>query len=90
MAEHVKPRTHKAFAFRREGKKPRQGRWLEVGEARFEKDGIAHVFLDRLPIGGFTGYVYLSPMGTKPPVPELQPERPGQDGDGGDQEETEI
>jgi hypothetical protein len=36
------------------------------------------VFLDRLPIGGFTGGVMLSPIGTVPPVSEPPPRRPGQ------------
>jgi hypothetical protein len=36
------------------------------------------VFLDRLPIGGFTGHVFLSPVGVKMPDPEPQPERPGE------------
>jgi hypothetical protein len=35
-----------------------------------------HVFLDTLPIGGFTGYVYLSPVGARPPVLEPAPHRP--------------
>jgi hypothetical protein len=76
MAEPLKKPTHTAYAFRREGKKMRFGRWLEVGTGRSDKDGIVHVFLDRLPIGGFTGYVYLAPVGAELP-PEPQPERPG-------------
>ena len=57
---------------RREGKK--HGRWLEIGTARLDSDGVIRVFLDRTPIGGFSGYAYLSPNGTKPPNP--QPEWP--------------
>jgi hypothetical protein len=75
MAEnkhHNKAPTHTAFAFRREGKK--FGRWLEIGVARVEENGIIKVFLDRLPIGGFTGGVLLSPQGEPPPLP--QPQRP--------------
>ena len=64
--------THTAFAFKREGRK--SGRWLEVGTARAETAGIVRVFLDRLPIGGFTGGVLLSPIGGDPPLPE--PQRP--------------
>jgi hypothetical protein len=64
--------THIAFALRKEGK--RYGKWLEIGTARHENDGVIHLFLDRTPIGGFNGYVYLSPKGMKPPDP--QPERP--------------
>ena len=68
--------THTAFAFKREGRK--FGRWLEIGVARTEEDGRIKVFLDRLPIGGFTGGVLLSPIGTVPAVPEPPPRRPGQ------------
>ena len=84
MAENnnnTKAPTHTAFAFRREGKK--HGRWLEVGTARLEKEGASHVFVDRLPVGGFTGYLCLSPIGTAPPPPA--PQRPGQS-DGDDEE----
>jgi hypothetical protein len=68
--------THTAFAFKREGRK--FGRWLEIGVGRAEADGLIRVFLDRLPIGGFTGGVMLSPIGTVPPLPEPPPRRPGQ------------
>jgi hypothetical protein len=71
--------THTAFAFKREG--PKFGRWLEIGVARAEQDGMIRVFLDRLPIGGFSGGVLLSPLGTLPPVPEPPPSRPGDGGD---------
>jgi hypothetical protein len=78
MGENPKPHTHTAFALKREGRRLRLGRWLEIGAARLESDGICHVFLDRLPIGGFTGYVYLAPVGTQPPVIEPTPQRPAQ------------
>jgi hypothetical protein len=68
MDNYVRARTHTAFALKREGKK--SSRWLEIGAARLEKDGVAHVFLDRLPVGGFNGYVYLAPAGAQPPVVE--------------------
>jgi hypothetical protein len=70
------PPTHTAFAFKREGRK--FGRWLEIGVARAEAGGAIRVFLDRLPIGGFSGGVMLSPIGTMPPEPEPPPRRPGQ------------
>jgi hypothetical protein len=76
----TKAPTHTAYAFKREGKK--FGRWLEIGTARAEGDGPIRVFLDRLPIGGFTGGVLLSPIGEAPPLPEPKPQRPEQDGDG--------
>jgi hypothetical protein len=69
--------THTAFAFKREGKK--FGRWLEIGTARTETAGIVRVFLDRLPVGGFTGGVLLSPIGVEPPPPLPSPQRPGDD-----------
>ncbi|WP_263356147.1 hypothetical protein [Acidicapsa ligni] len=50
--------------------------WLEIGNGRLDSDGIFHGFLDRTPIGGFSGYVYFAPVGTTPAEPE--PERPGQ------------
>jgi len=76
--------THTAFALKREGR--RFGRWLEIGHARLESDGVIHVFLDRTPIGGFNGYAYLAPAGRQPPPPE--PSRPaGRDSDGEDMEE---
>lgn len=75
MADSGKVRTHMAYAFKREGRK--FGRWLEVGSARAEAGGMIRVFLDRLPIGGFTGGVLLSPVGVEPPLPEPEPRRPG-------------
>ena len=72
----TKAPTHTAFALKREGK--RYGRWLEIGSARQESSGVIHLNLDRTPTGGFNGYVYLSPVGMKPPEPESPPQRPGQ------------
>lgn len=66
--------THTAFALKREGK--RYGRWLEIGAARQEDTGVIHLFLDRTPIGGFNGYVYLAPIGAQPP--QSEPQRPGE------------
>jgi hypothetical protein len=63
-----------AFALRREGKK--HGRWIDIGTARLESNGVIHAFLDRLPIGGFNGYVHFAPIGTQPPEPEPNPKRP--------------
>jgi hypothetical protein len=54
------------------------GPWLEIGSGRIDEDGV-QVFLDRLTIGGFTGYVRLVPRGEQPPL--LQPQRPGPEGD---------
>jgi len=76
-----KPSTHTAYALRRESRL--RSRWIEIGHARIYRDGnnVHHVYLDRLPIGGFSGHVHLSPVGVKPPEPEPQPERPEGNGD---------
>jgi hypothetical protein len=73
MADNKAP-THTAFTLKREGK--RYGRWLEIGNARQDATGVIHLFMDRLPIGGFNGYVFIAPKGTQPEFPE--PERPGE------------
>jgi hypothetical protein len=71
----IREPTHAAYALRRETRA--KSRYIEIGTARIEKTGdVHHIFLDRLPIGGFTGHVFLSPIGVKPPDPESQPERP--------------
>lgn len=63
------------------GREKKSGRLLEVGIGRIDPDrNIAHVFMDRQPIGGYTGYVVLAPHGMKPEPPPPEPERPG-DGD---------
>jgi hypothetical protein len=83
------PLTHTAFIFKREGKRPNQGRWLECGMGRIEQDGKVNVYLDRLPVGGFSGRVHLVKVGEKPPAPEPeQPARPfGDHGDGEEEPE---
>jgi hypothetical protein len=75
MTNNNKTNTHTAFTMQRIGKK--FGRWLEVGGGRIDEDGTAHVFLDRLPVGGFTGYVRLTLHGEVPPEPK--PQRLGED-----------
>lgn len=75
--------THTAWAFQRTGRK--SGQLLEVGTGRIDADrNIAHVYMNRQPLGGYTGYVVLAPAGVKPPaVSEIQPQRPDDhDGDG--------
>ena len=67
--------THTAFAMKREGRR-NNGRLIEVGTARQEESGVIHLFMDRLPIGGFNGYVHLAPIGVQPTAPE--PGQPGQ------------
>ena len=74
--------THTAFALRRYSK--RHGTWLEIGTGRQDSNGAFHAVLDRLPVGGFNGYVYFAPIGAGPPE-DLSPTRPGppvdEDGD---------
>jgi len=70
-----KPLTHTAYAMKRESRTA--FRWLEIGAARIESGGGGHhVYVDRLPVGGFTGHIYLSPIGAKPPDPAPEPQRP--------------
>lgn len=58
--------THTCYALKREGK--RMSRWLDIGKARLENDTkIIHVSIDRTPVGGFNGYVYLSPIRREAP-----------------------
>ncbi len=80
MSDTKKPHTHTAYAFRRLGKK--HGQLLEVGTGRIDPDrNIVHVFMNRQPIGGYTGYVMLAPHGVTPEPPQAQPQRPGAESD---------
>ena len=81
MTENSKPHTHTAFILKREGKRQKFGRWLECGVGRLDKDGTISVFLDRTPVGGFSGHIVLPPVGKKPPPPKPEPHRPGADDD---------
>ena len=79
MAETPKPHTHNAFTRQRFGRK--LGPWIKIGSGRLDQDG-AEIILRVLPIGGFSGYVRLIPNGKAPPLPEPEPQRPGEiDGD---------
>ena len=68
--------THIAYAIKREGRA--EIRWLEIGVARIASDRAAthDIFIDRLPTGGFTGHIRLSPIGVNPALPESHPVRP--------------
>jgi hypothetical protein len=68
--------THIAYTLRREGRAA--VRWLEIGTADVAGDASAShdVFIDRLPTGGFSGHIRLSPIGEKSTLPELEPSRP--------------
>lgn len=82
-AEAIMPKplaSHTAYVLKRESRT--SWRWLEIGTANIENDGKngAHqVDIDRLPVFGFGGHIRLVPIGTKPPEPEAEPERPGID-----------
>ena len=80
MTDASQRHSHTAYAFKRLGRK--QGRFLEVGTGRIDADrNIVHVFMDRQPIGGYTGYVVLAPHGVKPEPPPPAPRRPGESED---------
>ena len=69
-----KNHTHAAYAYQRTGRK--HGRMLEVGSGRIDADrNVAHVMMNRQPLGGYTGYVMLLPFGTKPAVQAVEPEQ---------------
>jgi hypothetical protein len=69
MTASDKTRTHTAYAFSRQGKK--FGKLLECGEARHDRQtNLVHVFMDRGPLTGYTGYIVLSPVGAPPPKVE--------------------
>ena len=58
--------THTAYAFSRQSKKA--GRLLECGTGCIDKErNIIHVFMNRTPITGYTGYIVVAPAGTPPP-----------------------
>lgn len=63
------PATHTAYVLKRETRTT--GRWLEIGFAYIQTEaGMGHhIYLDRLPIGGFGGHILLQPVGLKPPDP---------------------
>jgi hypothetical protein len=69
-----KNHTHTAYAYQRTGRK--HGRMLEVGSGRIDADrNVAHVVMNRQPLGGYTGYVMLLPFGTKPAPQAVEPEQ---------------
>jgi hypothetical protein len=72
-----KARTHIAYALRRESRTRFSS--LEIGKGRCDDDGTFHGYLDRLPIGGFTGYVQFVPVGKDPSLPT--PQRPDPSGE---------
>lgn len=87
MADSGTEFTHVAYAYRRTGRKG--GRLLECGVGRVDDHGKAHVYLDRTPLNGFTGYVQLVPCGVVPELPAKPPHRPGETGDEPDRGDSE-
>ena len=82
MSDNNKQPTHKAWAYRRTGRK--SGKLLEVGTGRIDRENNqAHVYLDRTPLNGFSGYLLLSPADEPAPYLEPLPQRPGEDDDEG-------
>jgi len=81
MAE-TKPPTHTAYTLKRETRV--RSRYIEIGHAHVatEPGNVHHVFIDRLPVGGWTGHVFLSPVNVQPPDPQPEPERPATGGEG--------
>ncbi|MBV8401727.1 MAG: hypothetical protein JOZ58_24640 [Acetobacteraceae bacterium] len=78
MAANDKTPTHTAYAFSRQGRK--FGKLLECGVGYIDKqNNLAHVFMDRGPIMGYTGYIVLSPIGAPPP--KVEPPTDDEDGE---------
>src|SRR3974390_1585422 len=84
MMDERKSPTHRAYTLKRETRAV--SRYIEIGHAHIRRvgdnaeddqgDNVHHIFIDRLPVGGFTGHIFLSPVDQKPPNPPTAPERP--------------
>ena len=75
-----KPRTHTAWAIQQQRiRRFALTRALEIGKGRIDAEGV-HIFLDRMPLGGFSGYIKLLPNGVKPTTAPT-PLRPGEPAD---------
>ena len=72
-----KPHTHVAWVKRYDAGRFQE--WLEVGRGRLtdssEPVGFEG-FLNRMPLGGWNGYVQFLLMGVQPKDPEPTPKRP--------------
>ncbi|MBV9152699.1 MAG: hypothetical protein JO204_13075 [Alphaproteobacteria bacterium] len=80
-----KPRTHTAWAIQQQrARRFAYMRALEIGQGRIDAEGV-HIFLDRMPLGGFSGYIKLLPNGVKPAMAAI-PQRPGSDEDNPEEE----
>lgn len=74
MAEDAAP-THTAFVKKYFTKSFLSG-WKSARDGRIK---TFHGMLDRLPVGGFNGYICNVPIDSEPPLPE--PERPAEPSD---------
>ena len=75
---HNGPNNRLAYTRKRVGRgQSKLGPWLEIGRGRVDPDGVVRAYLDRLPVGGFSGFVCLALPDTPPPT-DLQPQRPGE------------
>jgi hypothetical protein len=70
--------THTLYAFSRQGKK--HGPMLECGTGRVE-GRIIHIYQDRTPVTGYTGYMVLTEIGAPPPKPIPPPDEDDEDHD---------
>jgi hypothetical protein len=61
MPEKIPPK-HRAYAAKREGQRVR---WLEIGIASIHSEGC-DLYIDRLPVGGFSGQIIVRGDGVKP------------------------
>jgi hypothetical protein len=80
-----------AYTRQRAGRRrDKLGPWLEIGRGRIDDDGTVRVYLDRLPVGGFSGLVVLALPGELPPEPlPLRPAHPALDHDPDDPHDAE-
>ena len=88
MEDQSKALTHTAYTVKWEGRRRKgaRGRWLEIGKGRIEKNGAVQVYLDRTPVGGFSGYVFLAPPGEYPVQPSAEHDH-ADGADGGEESE---
>jgi hypothetical protein len=68
--------THTAFAMKRFGPRQKFRKWLDIGVAWQRENGSFQAFLDRTPLGGWTGFIHFEPVENG--VPPLPPERPAE------------
>jgi hypothetical protein len=80
-----------AYTRQRAGRRrDKLGPWLEIGKGRIDDDGTVRVYLDRLPVGGFSGLVVLALPGELPPEPlPLRPAHSALDHDPDDPHDAE-